>query len=213
MMHRVMAAIHDYEKLYEEKNILIVTHGGPVRMLLAGAKLLTEEQVVRDEEEEGANLYPKNAEVRKVELKIVPRDETGAINLHRPYIDDVVLLVDGEEYRRIGDVFDCWYESGAMPFASLHYPFENKEVFNKNYPADFIAESLDQTRGWFYSLINLGVGLFDKAPYRHVICNGLINAADGKKLSKSLQNYTDPLLLVEKYGADASVSTSCHLQL
>jgi isoleucyl-tRNA synthetase len=90
-----------------------------------------------------------------------------------------------------------------MPFASLHYPFENKEVFDKNYPADFIAESMDQTRGWFYSLINLGVGLSDKAPYKHVICNGLINAADGKKLSKSLGNYTDPLLLVEKYGADA----------
>jgi isoleucyl-tRNA synthetase len=105
--------------------------------------------------------------------------------------------------KRIPDVFDCWFESGSMPFASVHYPFENKGIFDASYPADFIAESMDQTRGWFYSLINLGVGLFDKAPYKHVICNGLINAVDGKKLSKSLGNYTDPMELIEKYGADS----------
>jgi isoleucyl-tRNA synthetase len=134
---------------------------------------------------------------------MVPRDETGGINLHRPHIDKVSLSIDGEIYKRIPDVFDCWYESGSMPYASLHYPFENKEAFKNNFPANFIAESMDQTRGWFYSLLNLSVGLFDKSPYEHVICNGLINALDGKKLSKSLQNYTDPLLLVEKYGADA----------
>jgi isoleucyl-tRNA synthetase len=90
-----------------------------------------------------------------------------------------------------------------MPFASIHYPFENKEVFDKNFPAEFIAEGLDQTRGWFYSLINLGVGLFDKAPYKNVIVNGIINAKDGQKMSKSQKNYTDPMEVVEKYGADA----------
>lgn len=204
MMHRVMATIYDLERKHEGKTILIVTHGGPVRMLLAGASLLTEEQVVNDEEMEGANLYPANAEVRKLDLLIVPRDETGAVNLHRPYIDQIEMLDSkGQVMKRIGDVFDCWFESGSMPFASIHYPFENKEIFEASYPADFIAESMDQTRGWFYSLINLGVGLFDKAPYKHVICNGLINASDGKKLSKSLGNYTDPLALVEQYGADA----------
>jgi isoleucyl-tRNA synthetase len=109
----------------------------------------------------------------------------------------------GEPMKRILDVFDCWFESGSMPFASIHYPFENKHIFEKNYPAQFIAEGMDQTRGWFYSLINLGVGLFDKAPYQHVIVNGLVLAASGVKLSKSEKNYTDPMELVEKYGADA----------
>ena len=203
MMHRSLATISDLEKTYAGKTILLVTHGGPARMLFAGAQLLTEEALIQDDEHEGATLYPKNAEVRELKLLLVPRDDTGAINLHRPYIDEVKLTVGGKEYTRIQDVFDCWYESGSMPFASLHYPFENKEVFDNNFPADFIAESMDQTRGWFYSLINLSVGLFDKAPYRHVICNGLINAEDGKKLSKSLKNYTDPMELVEKYGADA----------
>jgi isoleucyl-tRNA synthetase len=146
---------------------------------------------------------PAHAHIISVKPLLVPRDGTGAINLHRPYIDEVELEVDGKRYKRIGDVFDCWFESGSMPFASLHYPFENKELFDTTYPADFIAESMDQTRGWFYSLINLGVGLFDRAPYKHVICNGLINGSDGQKISKSLGNFTDPLLLVEKFGADA----------
>lgn len=203
MMNRTMAAIMDFESRYEGKIILLVTHGGPVRMLHAGCELLTEEEVVSDEAS-SATLYPGNAEVRTFTPHIVPRDETGAVNLHRPYIDQVEMKDSkGEVMKRIPDVFDCWFESGSMPFASVHYPFENKKIFDAAYPADFIAESMDQTRGWFYSLINLGVGLFDKAPYKHVICNGLINAADGKKLSKSLNNYTDPLLLINKFGADA----------
>lgn len=204
MMHRMMALVTELEKTHEGKTILLVTHGGPARMVFAGASLLTEEEVVHDEVLHGATLYPTNAEVRKLDLKLVPRDETGAVNLHRPYIDEVVLSDSkGAVMHRIGDVFDCWFESGSMPFASLHYPFENKELFTKNYPAQFIAEGVDQTRGWFYSLINLGVGLFDKVPYQHVIVNGLVLAASGVKLSKSEKNYTDPMVLVEKYGADA----------
>ncbi len=204
MMHRSMKAVMSFEEKYQGKTILIVTHGGPARMMLAASALLTEEEVLQDEKEVITTLYLGNAEVRKLELSLVPRDETGAVNLHRPYIDQVKMIdSNGEVMNRIPDVFDCWYESGAMSFASVHYPFENIDIFNKSYPADFIAESMDQTRGWFYSLINLGVGLFDKAPYKHVICNGLINAADGKKLSKSLGNYTDPMELIEKYGADA----------
>ncbi len=203
MMHRSMAAIYDLEKNYQGKTILIVTHGGPARMLFAGATLTTEEELIRDDEKEGAKLYPGNAEVRKLDLLLVPRDETGSINLHRPYIDDVLLEIDGTEYKRVVDVFDCWYESGSMPFAQLHYPFENKELFDKNFPADFIAEGMDQTRGWFYSLINLGVGLFGKAPYKNVIVNGVVLAEGGEKMSKSKKNYTDPLELIEKYGVDS----------
>ncbi len=204
MMHRVMLAVHDFEKKHEGKTILIVTHGGPARMMFAGGELLTEEEVLKDEAEVITTLYLGNAEVRKLNLILVPRDEEGAINLHRPYIDEVTLVSSkGEIMKRIPDVFDCWFESGSMPFASIHYPFENKHIFDKNYPAQFIAEGMDQTRGWFYSLINLGVGLFDKAPYEHVIVNGLVLAASGVKLSKSEKNYTDPMELVEKYGADA----------
>lgn len=203
MMNRSMSALMDLEKKYEGKNILIVTHGGPARMMMAGGELLTQEEVVADEKAVITTLYLGNAEVRKLDLKIVPRDETGAVNLHRPYIDEIKLEIEGKIYTRIPDVFDCWFESGSMPFAQLHYPFENKVTFDKNYPADFIAEGVDQTRGWFYSLINLGVGLFDKAPYKHVIVNGTVLNESGVKMSKSEKNYTDPMILVEKYGADA----------
>jgi isoleucyl-tRNA synthetase len=203
ILNRMMAALEAQELECEGKSILFITHGGPARMMIAGASLCTEEQVILDESREHTEMYLKNNEVRKLDFYRVPRDETGAVNLHRPHIDEVDLEIDGTTYKRIADVFDCWFESGSMPFASLHYPFENKDVFKATYPADFIAESMDQTRGWFYSLINLGVGLFDRAPYKHVICNGLINGADGQKISKSQGNYTDPLELVEKFGADA----------
>jgi isoleucyl-tRNA synthetase len=171
-------------------------------MMEAGAHLRTDEEL-QNEMAKRADISPGYAHIVPVQPKLVPRDESGAVNLHRPYIDEIELEVEGKTYKRIGDVFDCWFESGAMPFAQIHYPFENKEIFDKNYPADFIAEGLDQTRGWFYSLINLGVGLFDKAPYKHVIVSGLVMAESGLKLSKSEKNYTDPMELVEKYGADS----------
>ena len=203
IMNRVMSIIEEYENTYQNKNILLISHGGPISMLIAGAELLTEEEMNKQDRITNAS-HINNSEMIELDYKVVPRDETGEINLHKPYIDKFTLKDSrGIEMRIIGDVFDCWFESGSMPYGQLHYPFENKDIFDKNYPADFIAESMDQTRGWFYSLINLGVGLFDKAPYKNVICNGLINAADGKKISKSLKNYTDPMLLVEKYGADA----------
>ncbi|MCF7843570.1 class I tRNA ligase family protein [Candidatus Gracilibacteria bacterium] len=203
MMNRSMSAIMDFENKYEGKNILIISHGGPSRMMLIGGGLHTEEEALDDERAVITTLYLGNAEVRKLDLKLVPRDETGAVNLHRPYIDKIELEIKGKTYKRIPDVFDCWFESGAMPFASVHYPFENKVIFDKNYPADFIAEGEDQTRGWFYSLINLGVGLFDKAPFKSVIVNGTVLNDKGEKMSKSENNYTDPMILVEKYGADA----------
>lgn len=204
VIKRVMKGITELENKYEGKNILIATHGSPMRMIAFAGELITKEKLIEDELSEDTKLYPKNAEIRKLDLKLVPRDETGKINLHKPYIDNIKFLgKNGEELERIPDVFDCWFESGSMPMAQMHYPFENKEIFNKNFPADFIAEGLDQTRGWFYSLLNISVGIFNKASYKNVIVNGLLLANDGEKMSKSKNNYTDPLVLVEKYGADA----------
>tara|TARA_R110002073_G_scaffold2548_5_gene16722 strand:+ start:1633 stop:4761 length:3129 start_codon:yes stop_codon:yes gene_type:complete len=126
-------------------------------------------------------------------------------DLHREYVDDLTFSLEGEEgvYRRIEEVLDCWFESGSMPYAQLHYPFENQDVFEKGFPAEYIAEGLDQTRGWFYTLIVLGTALFDTHPFKNVIVNGIVMAEDGKKMSKSLRNYTPPDDLMEEYGADA----------
>ena len=126
-------------------------------------------------------------------------------DLHREHVDDLTFQIEGEEgtYRRIEEVLDCWFESGSMPYAQLHYPFENEDVFNAGFPAEFIAEGLDQTRGWFYTLTVLGGALFDQPAFRNVIVNGMVMAEDGKKMSKSLRNYTPPDELMETYGADA----------
>jgi len=125
------------------------------------------------------------------------------VDIHKHFVDEIYLKhpKTGTKLTRIPEVLDCWFESWAMPYASKHYPFENKESFK--FPADFIAEWLDQTRGWFYTLLILGTALFDKAPMKNVIVNGIVLAEDGKKMSKSLKNYPDPAIIFDKYGADA----------
>lgn len=130
---------------------------------------------------------------------IAPKD------LHREHVDEISFSVKGEEgtYKRITEVLDCWFESGSMPYAQIHYPFENKKLFEEGFPAEFIAEGLDQTRGWFYTLTVLSTALFEKPAFKNVIVNGIVNAEDGKKMSKRLKNYTEPDLLMEKFGADA----------
>ena len=129
----------------------------------------------------------------------------GINDLHKDKIDHITIpsRKGKGDLRRIEEVFDCWFESGSMPYAQAHYPFENKEKFEKSFPADFISEGLDQTRGWFYTLLILATHLFDSAPWKNLIVSGLVLAADGKKMSKSLRNYPDPNLLINQYGADA----------
>ena len=122
---------------------------------------------------------------------------------HLPQVMDVTFECDGAEMHHIGKVLECWFESGSMPFAQFHYPFENKEKFEASFPADFIIEAIDQTRGWFYSLTAVNVALFGKSPWKNLICTGFINAADGKKMSKKLKNYTDPMELMNKTSADS----------
>jgi len=131
----------------------------------------------------------------------VPED----IELHRPFVDGVVLTCPdcGKPMKRVPEVIDCWFDSGAMPFAQWHYPFENEDIFNDNFPADFISEAVDQTRGWFYSLMAISTLLFDKAPYKNVIVLGHVQDKDGQKMSKSKGNAVDPMEALNKYGADS----------
>ncbi len=135
------------------------------------------------------------------------QEHTGVLvaDLHREYVDDLTFELPGEAgtYRRVSEVLDCWFESGSMPYAQLHYPFENQELFEAGFPAEYIAEGLDQTRGWFYTLLVLSTALYDKPSFKNVIVNGIVMAEDGKKMSKRLRNYTPPDELMEAYGADA----------
>ena len=124
-------------------------------------------------------------------------------DLHKHFMDKIVIRKDGKTYHRTPEVLDCWFESGAMPYAQQHYPFERKGEESAFFPADFIAEGLDQTRGWFYTLMVLSTCLFGKSPYRNVVVNGLVLAEDGKKMSKHLKNYPDPNVILDKFGADA----------
>ncbi len=175
MKRRMFEFIFDIENKYKDKNILILSHQGPLNAL-TGTLLDT-------------------GEVSEFGFVPFPHNEDFELDLHRPYIDDVVLVKDGEEYRRVTEVFDTWYDSGSVPFASR----EATDFL----PADFIAEGLDQTRGWFYTMIVLGTALFNKSPYRQVVVNGLILAEDGKKMSKRLNNYPELIDVLDKYGADA----------
>ncbi len=128
---------------------------------------------------------------------------TKVDDLHKHIVDEVTIEKDGKTYTRIPEVLDCWFESGSMPYARLHYPFENKESFEGGLPANFIAEGQDQTRAWFYYLMVMSTWLFDKPAFTNVIVNGIVLAEDGKKMSKRLKNYPDPMEVVNKYGADA----------
>jgi isoleucyl-tRNA synthetase len=139
------------------------------------------------------------------ELKRMSSNCPDDIELHRPYIDAVTIKCDecGAEMHRVPEVIDCWFDSGSMPFAQYHYPFENKETFESQFPADFISEAIDQTRGWFYSLLAISTLLFDKAPFKNVIVLGHVQDENGQKMSKSKGNAVEPMEALEKYGADA----------
>nr|NVI69350.1 Isoleucyl-tRNA synthetase [Cucujiformia] len=127
-------------------------------------------------------------------------------DLHRENIDylEIPSKISGNKnLKRVPEVFDCWFESGSMPYAQQHFPFENQKEFDEVFPADFIAEGIDQTRGWFYTLIVISTALFGKAPFKNLIANGMVLASDGQKMSKRKKNYPDPMAVVHKFGADA----------
>ena len=139
------------------------------------------------------------------ELKSMSDNCPDEIELHRPYIDNVTIKCPkcGKEMHRVPEVIDCWFDSGSMPFAQYHYPFENQELFEKHFPADFISEAVDQTRGWFYSLLAISTLIFNKAPYKNVIVLGHVQDENGQKMSKSKGNAVDPFDALQTYGADA----------
>ena len=209
--NRMTEFIYDIDAKNKGKNILIVSHNTPVWLMFAGVLGLAPNQAIDLRHE--ANDFIKNSEIKELPFVLLPHNHNYELDLHRPYIDEVVFDCPcGGKMKRVPEVFDCWFESGAMPLASAHYPFENLNKFNPvsnwfkksvGFPAEFIGEGLDQTRGWFYSMLVLAVGLFGKSSYKNVIVNGIILASDGQKMSKRLKNYPDPLLLVDKYGADA----------
>lgn len=136
--------------------------------------------------------------------KRTPVSELPEVDLHKPFVDKIVFEKDGKRYHRTPELIDVWYDSGAMPFAQYHYPFENKEWFEANFPADFISEGIDQTRGWFYTLHAISTMLFDSPAYKNILVNDLILDKEGKKMSKSRGNSVDPFMLFDKYGADAT---------
>lgn len=183
VQQRMVEFIQEINKKHSGKKILVVSHGDPLYLLMQyfGSQLQ----------------YPKYATQFELDVSIV--------DLHRPYIDEVVLKCDkcGKDARRITEIFDSWVEAGSMPFAEYHYPFDQKELFESRFPGQFVAEYIAQTRAWFYVMHVMGYNLFGKAPFENVVTTGTILAEDGSKMSKSKNNYPDPWKVIELYGVDA----------
>jgi isoleucyl-tRNA synthetase len=206
---RMLDLIHETEKEHKGKRILIIGHGDPLWVLEGAMRGIERKKLLAERD----SIMLKPGELRQPKFGKMPLDKDGELDLHRPYIDEIKLECPkcGGKAEREPQVFDCWFESGSMPYSSWHYPFENKKKVESIFPADFIAEGLDQTRGWFYTLHVLATALtFRKSPlgnnkpaFKNVIVNGLILDEFGRKLSKKLRNYTEPEILFDKAGADA----------
>ncbi|MFA5651788.1 MAG: class I tRNA ligase family protein [Candidatus Paceibacterota bacterium] len=203
---RMTDFLYDIDKKYEGKNILIVSHNTPIWLMFSGALGLNREQTLATRV--AGTPFIHNSEIKEIPFAPIPHNREYELDMHRPFIDEITLKCPcGGDMKRIPEVFDCWFESGSMPYAQVHYPFENLDKFNPEkgigFPADFIAEGVDQTRGWFNSLLIIGIALFDKSPYKSVATNGILLAEDGQKMSKHLKNYSDPMGVVDMYSADA----------
>ncbi len=212
---RVGDFIYEADAANAGEKILIVAHEYVVWMLDAVREGATVERAAALK---AADDYLPTGGWKPLDFAPIPHDESFELDLHRPYVDAVVLRESGKEFRRVPDVFDTWFDSGSVPFASNGFPKDKsrfdapigplaplKSLFSKpkGFPAEFIAEGLDQTRGWFYTLLVLSGAIFGKAPYKNVVVNGLILAEDGRKMSKSLKNFPPVMGVVDRYGADA----------
>jgi len=197
--NRSAEALYRIDQENSNENILIITHGifiESVPSIINGwGEVETMKTWKEDPQEPG--------EWSHFDFVPLPHNENYELDLHRPYIDVIKLEIDGEEYSRIPEVIDCWFESGSMPFAQNHYPFERSDWKETNFPADFVVEYIAQTRTWFYYTLLISTILFDKAPFKNVVTTGNLNGDDGQKMSKSKGNYPDPWIVMDKYGADA----------
>ena len=217
---RVGDFLYDIDKKYSGKNILVITHGGPAWMMFAGASGYTKDQTLSMVHESNGFHYLQNSEFKELSFVPLPHNENYELDLHKPFIDSVELERDGKKFKRVKEVLDVWFDSGAMPFAQDHYlkqgkgnseqgivnkdfqPYKGLFKKQRGYPADFICEAIDQTRGWFYTLHAIGALMGTGKAYKNVICLGHILDGEGKKMSKSLGNIVDPWEMIEKYGAD-----------
>lgn len=192
---RMVAAVREHVAAHPNKRILFVSHGDPLMVLRAAFECT-------DERHYDTAWYPETAEAKKITIHNWPYGLSGEVDLHRPFVDNILLECPKCRggMRRVSEVVDVWFDSGAMPFAQTHYPFEKKETLA--YPADYIAEGVDQTRGWFYTLLAVATLLGKKPPYKNVISLGHVLDKNGQKMSKSKGNAVDPQEIVQKYGAD-----------
>lgn len=196
---RIAEFLRRVNEKMEFKNILVVSHGDPLWLLEGSIKNLDNNKQLKLK-------YPKVGDAWNVKYVALPMDDKGNLDLHRPYIDRIELVCGScsKKMKRVSDVVDVWFDSGAMPFAQWHYPFENKARIDKglSFPADFICEAIDQTRGWFYTLLAVSTLLGKNAPYKNVISTGHVLDKNGQKMSKSKGNVVNPWEMMDKYGAD-----------
>ncbi len=196
---RVGEFLYEVESKYSGKNILIITHDSPLWILRAVATGRTERQMVEDSFFDKYH-FNNNSAPSALVFAALPHNEKFELDLHKPYIDEFKMTCQcGGEMKRVKEVMDVWFDSGAMPFAQDHYPFSKKEL---SYPADFISEAIDQTRGWFYTLHAVGILMGKGKAYKNVICLGHLLDAQGKKMSKSIGNVVNPWEAMDRYGAD-----------
>ena len=204
---RIYSFLKEISQKYQNKNILIVSHELPLTILEWSLKSLSLEKILESRRKKKIRVI-RTGEIRKIKFKNLPFDEKMELNFHRPYIDEVKFYCPKCQslMERVLEVIDCWFDSGAMPFAQYHYPFENKNLIDKKnqFPADYISEAVDQTRGWFYTLLAISTLLGFGPPYKNVISLGHVLDEKGEKMSKSKGNVIEPWYIVEKYGADAT---------
>ena len=196
---RMISCLIDIDKKYQNKTILIISHGDPLWLLEGTMEGLNDEKLLEKKIKE---VYVKTGEWRKIEYKKFPLDENGKLDFHRPYVDEVKFKCPKCQslMMRVPEVIDCWFDSGSMPFAQYHYPFDK----NIQFPANYICEAIDQTRGWFYTLLAVSTLLGRGPSYRNVISLGHVLDEKGEKMSKSKGNVVDPWYIIEKYGTDAT---------
>ena len=198
---RIANVLDEIDKKYQDKNILVISHGDPLWLLNGAVNGLSNEELLRQIFVEQKYIQP--GEWRKIDFKTFPYDQDGELDFHRPYIDEVKFKCPKckELMQRVPDLIDVWFDSGSMPFAQYHYPFESKKI---QFPADYISEAIDQTRGWFYTLLAVASLLGRGTPYKNVVSLGHVLDEKGEKMSKSKGNVVNPGDIFEKYGADAT---------